>query len=178
MPLSIGGGIASIEQISKLLRAGADKVVINTAAILNPVFITEASNIFGAQCIIVGIDVKKEKGNYVVYSNSGKVKTSIDLLSHIKKMETIGAGEIFINSIDHDGIMNGYDNELINLVMKCTNLPVIACGGAGNFMHLVDTFKQTRVGALAMASIYHFGDNNPVRARSYLKNQDIAIKAV
>lgn len=178
MPLTIGGGIKTIEQIRKLLRAGADKVVINTASFLNPKFITEASNIFGAQCIIGGIDVKKENGNYVVYTNSGKVRTYVDLISRIKMLEQIGAGEIFINSIDEDGMMNGYDDELITIVMNNTNLPVIACGGAGNFMHLVNTFKLTNVSALAMASIYHFGDNNPVRARSYLKNQDIQIKAV
>jgi imidazole glycerol-phosphate synthase subunit HisF len=93
-------------------------------------------------------------------------------------MEKLGAGEIFINSIDRDGMMRGYDLELIKLVLTYTALPVIACGGAGNFMHLVDAYKKTGVGALAMASIYHFGDNNPVRARSYLKNQDINIKTV
>ena len=178
MPLTIGGGISNIEQIKTLLRAGADKVVINTSAILNPSFISEASAIFGSQCIIIGIDVKKENDKYVIYSNSGKVRTNINLNDHIKNMESIGAGEIFINSIDKDGMMNGYDNDLIELVMGCTNLPIIACGGAGNFMHLVDTIKKTGVGALAMASIYHFGDNNPVRARSYLKNQDISIKTV
>ncbi len=178
MPLCIGGGISSTAQIRKLLNAGADKVVINTAAVLNPDLIVEASNIFGSQCILVGIDVKKGEHGYKVYTHSGKNETDLDLVSHIKNVEKLGAGEIFINSIDNDGMMKGYDLELINLVMANTNLPVIACGGAGNFMHLVDAYKQTGVEALAMASIYHFGDNNPVRARSYLKNQDIEIKIV
>jgi cyclase len=178
MPLTIGGGISSIEQIRKLLNAGADKVVINTAALNDPGFITKASDVFGSQCIVVGIDVKKERDDYIIYSNSGRIKRSERLEDYIRQVQTLGAGEIFINSIDNDGMMNGYDIELIKLVLSLTTLPVIACGGAGNFMHLVDAFRQTRVNALAMASIYHFGDNNPVRARSYLKNNDIAIKAV
>ncbi len=178
MPLTIGGGISSIQQIRKLLNAGADKVVINTAALNNPSFITEAADVFGSQCIVVGIDVKFEDNGYVIYSNSGKVRREEDLVNYIKTVESLGAGEIFINSIDNDGMMEGYDQQLIELVMSSTSLPVIACGGAGNFMHLVNTFKSTGVSALAMASIYHFGDNNPVRARSYLKNNDILIKTV
>ena len=178
MPLTIGGGVSTVEQIRKLLSSGADKVVINTEAINNLEFIKQAANIFGSQCIIIGIDVRKENKEYIIFSNSGKVRTSISLIEYISKVEELGAGEIFINSIDNDGMMKGYDNDLINLVMHNTNLPVIACGGAGNLMHLVDTYNETNVSALAMASIYHFGDNNPVRARSYLKNQDVPIKTV
>jgi cyclase len=178
MPLTIGGGVSTVEDIRKLLSSGADKVVINTEALNNPEFIRKAANIFGSQCIIIGIDVRKENGEYVIYSNSGKVKSNIPLVQYISKVEELGAGEIFINSIDNDGMMKGYDNELIKVVMNSTNLPVIACGGAGNFMHLVQSYNETKVSALAMASIYHFGDNNPVRARSYLKNQDVPIKTV
>ncbi|MDP1812018.1 MAG: imidazole glycerol phosphate synthase cyclase subunit [Sediminibacterium sp.] len=178
MPLTIGGGISNVSQIRKLLKAGADKVVINTAAVNTPQFIEEAAAVFGSQCIVVGIDVRYEEGNYIVYTNSGKLKTDLVLADHIVNMERLGAGEIFINSIDRDGMMQGYDHELIKLVLTYTTLPVIGCGGAGNFMHLVDAYKNTGIGALAMASIYHFGDNNPVRARSYLKNQDINIKTV
>jgi cyclase len=178
MPFTIGGGISNTEQIRKLLSSGADKVVINTAAIKNPDFINESSMIFGNQCIIVGIDVKFEEGKYVVYKNSGKIKTDLNLVEHLKKMEEAGAGEFFINSIDRDGMMNGYDLELIKLVLDNTSVPVIASGGAGNFMHLVNAFKETEIKALAMASIYHFGDNNPIRARSYLKNHNIQIKVV
>lgn len=178
MPLTIGGGISNILQIRKLLKAGADKVVINTAAVNTSQFVEDAAAVFGSQCIVIGIDVRYEEGRYVVYTNSGKAKTDLLLEEHIVNMERLGAGEIFINSIDCDGMMKGYDLELIKLVLTYTTLPVIACGGAGNFMHLVDAYKQTGVGALAMASIYHFGDNNPVRARSYLKNQDINIKIV
>jgi cyclase len=178
MPLTIGGGISSIAQIRKLLNAGADKVVINTAALNNPLLITEAAEVFGSQCIVVGIDVRKEGDAYVIYSNSGKVRRDEELRQYIGQVESLGAGEIFINSIDKDGMMEGYDLELVRLVMSATTLPVIACGGAGNFMHLVNAFKETGVNALAMASIYHFGDNNPVRAKSYLKNQGVPVKMV
>lgn len=178
MPLTIGGGINSVNEIKNLLDVGADKVVINSAVYTNLQLISEAANIFGSQCVIVGIDVKLEDDVYILYSHSGKIKQNVSLEEHIKQVTDAGAGEIFINSIDRDGMMKGYDEVLIEYVMSLTNLPIIACGGAGNFMHLVNTFKNTGVGALAMASIYHFGDNNPVRARSYLKNQDINIKIV
>jgi cyclase len=178
MPLTIGGGVSSVAQIRNLLKVGADKVLINTASYTNKNLIKEASQIFGSQCIIIGIDVKIEDNVYVIYSNSGTIRQHVTLEAHIREMEKLGAGEIFINSINNDGMMKGYDNHLISLVMSYTSLPVIACGGAGNFMHLVNTFNETKVSALAMASIYHFGDNNPVRARSYLKNQDIPIKTV
>ena len=178
MPLAIGGGIKTTKDIRKLLNAGADKVVINTAAIENPQLIKDGAKEFGSQCIVVGIDVKVENNKYVIYKNSGKAKTSIELIDYIKDVENLGAGELFINSIDKDGTMTGYDLDLIKLVMKNTTLPVIACGGAGNFMHLVDAYNDTKVEALAMASIYHFGDNNPIRARSYLKNNNIPIKKV
>jgi cyclase len=178
MPLTIGGGVSSIEQIRNLLQVGADKVVINTAAFTNKNLIAEAADIFGRQCIIVGIDVKIEDNVYVVYSNSGTVRQDVSLEEHIRQMEKLGAGEIFINSIDNDGMMKGYAHNLISLVLSNTNLPVIACGGAGNFMHLVNAVNETGVKALAMASIYHFGDNNPVRARFYIKNQGIEVKTV
>jgi cyclase len=178
MPLTIGGGVSTIAQIRNLLQVGADKVVINTAAYYDKKLISEAAEKFGSQCIIIGIDIKVENGQYVIYSNSGNIKQDVTLEEHIKEMEGLGAGEIFINSIDNDGMMKGYDHNLILKVLSLSNLPVIACGGAGNFMHLVNAFNDTKVGALAMASIYHFGDNNPVRARSYLKNQGIDVKVV
>lgn len=178
MPLSIGGGVKSIEGIRKLLENGADKVIITTEAVRNPQFISDAAQVFGNQCIVVGIDVRFEDGRYVVYTHSGTQVAPILLQEHIQLMEKMGAGEIFINSIDHDGMMNGYDHQLIRLVMSHTTLPVIAGGGAGNLMHLVQAVKETKVSALAMASIYHFGDNNPIRARSYLKNNGIQVKSI
>lgn len=178
MPLTIGGGINSTNDIRELLLIGADKVVINTAAYSHPELILDAANTFGSQCIVVGIDIALENGKYTLYKNSGKIKCDISLQDHIMNMEKLGAGEFFINNISEDGKMQGYDTELIKYIQKITNIPIIACGGAGNFMHLVDVFKKTNVSALAMASIFHFGDNNPIRARAHLKNYNIQIKNV
>lgn len=178
MPLTIGGGITSVDAIRELLLVGADKVIINTAAYENDDLINDGAEMFGSQCIIVGIDVKKEKKGYVLYKNSGRIPVEVSLVDHIKKMEALGAGEFFINDITRDGMMEGYDIELINLVNNSTRLPVIACGGAGNFKHLADAYLNTNVSGLAMASIYHFGDNNPIRARAYLKNNGVSIKEI
>ena len=178
MPLTLGGGINELNDIRELLLVGADKVMINSAAYNNNNLIRDGANKFGSQCIVVGIDVKKEKEDYILYSNSGRKKMKIDLKSHLNNMENLGAGEIFINDISNDGVMQGYDFQLINYVLENTTLPVIACGGAGNLKHLVDAYKLTDVSGLAMASIYHFGDNNPIRARAYLKNNKILIKNV
>jgi cyclase len=178
MPLTIGGGINSIEDIRELLLIGSDKVVINSEAYVNPSLISSAAEMFGSQCVIVGIDVRKESDKYVLYKNSGKVKCDVTLEEHIKTMESYGAGEFFVNNISEDGKMQGYDLILINKIQELTSIPIIACGGAGNFMHLVDAYKNTNVSALAMASIFHFGDNNPIRARAHLKNYKIQIKSV
>lgn len=178
MPLTIGGGINSIEKIRELVSHGADKVMINSAAYLNELLITEASAMFGKQCIVVGIDVRKETDEYVLYRNSGKEKCDVSLIDHIIKVQELGAGELFINNISKDGMMNGYDIDLIELISQYTNLPIIACGGAGNFQHLTEAYKQTNISGLAMASIFHFGDNNPIRARAYLKNNAVAIKEI
>lgn len=178
MPLTIGGGVNTVNIIRRLVSRGADKVVINSAAYSNPELISDGADMFGSQCIVLGIDVKRIDGKYSLFSNSGKVKQRVDLIEHIKKMEYLGAGEIFLNDISNDGKMDGYDHELINLVAEAVNIPVVACGGAGNFKHLVDGFNQTSASALAMASIFHFGDNNPIRARAHLINNGINIKKV
>lgn len=178
MPLTIGGGIRSIKTIRKLLNSGADKVVINSAAYSQPNLIREGAESFGSQCIVLGIDVRKEGETYTLYKNSGREKCNVDLTEHISEMEALGAGEIFLNDISSDGEMSGYDHELIRLVSNTVSVPVVACGGGGNFKHLEDAFNETGVGALAMASIYHFGDNNPIRARAYLMNHQIDIKKV
>lgn len=178
MPLTIGGGIKSREEIRDLLLVGADKVVINSAAYEDEKLIQSSAEMFGSQCIIIGIDVKMENNEYVLYKNSGKERAGVSLKQHIKKMEERGAGEFFINNISNDGKMEGYDLNLINFVTQNTKLPTIACGGAGNFQHLVEAYQKTSVSGLAMASIFHFGDNNPIRARAHLKNHRISIKSV
>ncbi len=178
MPLTIGGGVSSVEIIRELLNNGADKVVINSAAYTDSDLIRKGANRFGSQCIVLGIDVKKEDGAFILYKNSGRTRCDISLKDHIKNMVECGVGEIFVNNISNDGVMQGYDLDLINKVTDLVNIPVIACGGAGNFQHLVDAYKGTNVSGLAMASIYHFGDNNPIRARAHLMNNQIPIKSV
>ncbi len=179
MPLTVGGGVDGIDDIRNLLSAGADKVLINTVAIENPNLIREGSEELGAQCIVVCIDVKKENDQYVIYSNcSGKRIENTDLIDHVKNMEALGAGEIVVNSIDNDGVMEGYDLDLLKQVRENTSLPVIALGGAGDFDDLLDALKIAKVHAVACASLFHFGDNNPLRAKAYLKNNGINIKKI
>lgn len=178
MPLTIGGGVRSVPGMRRLLRCGADKVVITTAALENPALIREAASEFGSQCIVVGLDVRCVDGTYTLFSYSGRVRRDIPLAEHIQICREMGAGEFFLNSIDRDGRMEGYELDLIRFVVRHASIPVIGCGGAGNFMHLVEAAKETGVSALAMASIFHFGDNNPIRARFYLKNQGVKVKEV
>lgn len=178
MPLTIGGGIKSVEEIRELLLVGADKVVINSAAYENEELIRNGAELFGKQCIVIGIDVRFENGIYKLFKNSGTQLCQISLADHIRKVESLGAGEIFINNISRDGTMSGYDIDLIKQITSITNLPVIACGGAGNFKHLSQAYLSTSVSGLAMASIFHFGDNNPIRARAFLKNDKVNLKSV
>lgn len=179
MPLTVGGGIDSIRDIKALLNSGADKVLINSAAVQNPSLIKEASEIFGAQCIVVCIDVKLNGGNYSIYTHCSKRKVEgLNLVDHIRQMERLGAGEIVINSIDRDGMMQGYDLELLDLVKDNTVLPVIALGGAGDYDDLLDALNGPQVHAVACASLFHFGDNNPLRAKAYLKNNGIKVKKI
>ena len=172
MPLTIGGGIDSVEKIRRLLLVGADKVAITTAAHRDPDLINEAASLFGRQCIVIGLDVKQGH----LYTHCGTRQSTHTLRDFVIDMTARGAGEFLINSIDDDGMMNGYDLDLINEVRRYTERPLIAAGGAGTLMHLVDAFKQTSVDAVACASLFHFGDNNPIRARSYLLNQNIPMK--
>ena len=179
MPLTVGGGVDSLNDMINLLAAGADKVIINTAAIKRPELICEAVSTLGSQCVVVGVDVMKQGSRYVVYTNCADMpRPDIVLEKYIHQVEEFGAGEILINSIDNDGMMQGYDLELLKMVRASTSLPVIACGGAGNFKDLFDAFEQTQVNAVACASLFHFGDNNPLRAKAFLKNQNIPVKLI
>lgn len=175
MPLSVGGGISTIEDVRNMISAGADKVIINSAAIHNCNLIRDASKSFGKQAIIVSVDLKKENNEYVVYSHSGKKREDINFLEYLKLMEEAGAGEFLINSIDNDGMMNGYDLELLKLAEHNSSIPIIICGGAGHFEHLYEGL-DARAHAVACASLFHFGDNNPTRARSFLLNKGIPMK--
>lgn len=176
MPLTVGGGVRTIDDIRTLLRAGADKVVITTAAVEDPEFVARASDIFGAQCIIGGVDVRRtDAGEHQIHTRNGTVRHSTALAAHLTELERLGAGEIFVNSIDEDGMMQGYDVALIRAARAATTLPLIVCGGAGHFQHLADGF-EAGADAVACASVFHFGDNNPIRARSFLKNKGYPVK--
>lgn len=180
MPLALGGGIKNIDDLKTLFRRGADKVIINSIVYKNYDFVEEASFLFGKQSVVVSIDAKEnlQKNDYDLYSECGKKKEIISLQEHVVRCEKKGAGEIFINSIDQDGMMKGYDIELINKVAENCSLPIIACGGAGNFNHMKEAFEQTNISALACGSLFNFGDNNPIRAKSFLQNYNLNFKIV
>jgi cyclase len=177
MPFTVGGAIASVGDIRRALGAGADKVAITTAAVERPAFIAEAAEMFGSQCVIAGIDVRRENGRFVVVTQSGRRPVDIELMDHVRRLDDLGAGEILVNSIDRDGTMLGFDLELVSMVARATRKPVIACGGAGNYVHL-DEALRAGAHAVACASIFHFADNNPIRVRAYLKNSGYPVKNV
>lgn len=178
MPLSAGGGIESIDDVRELLLAGADKVVVTTAAVTKPSLITEIAERFGSQCVVAGIDYRHSDAGAQVWIRCGTETTNTDPVSHARQLVALGAGEIFLNSIDRDGTMKGYGLEIAERVASAVSVPVIACGGAGNFMHIAELLKGTSVSAAACASIFHFGDNNPIRARSYLRNLNVPMRAL
>ncbi len=180
MPLTIGGGVKSIETINRLLKNGADKIVINSYAIEDPEFITEASEIFGSQCIVISVDSKKDaKGEYYVYTHGGTLNTGVKVKDWITEVEKRGAGEVLINSIDKDGSMSGYDIELTKIAVQNTKtIPVVALGGAGVLQDFVDLYYAANPSALAMSSIFHFTDNKPVKANAFAIENDINARPI
>ncbi len=175
MPLSVGGGINSIKDIRNLLKAGADKVSINSAAVKNPDIINEASSIFGSQCIIVAIDVKRTKIGFEVFVKGGRVATGIEAIAWAKEVEERGAGEILLTSMDTDGTKNGYDIELTKSIAKNVQIPIIASGGAGNPAHMKEAFDAGATAALA-ASIFHFGEYTIRQTKEYLKREGVDVR--
>lgn len=169
MPFTVGGAIRSLDDIRRALVAGADKVAITTAAVERPELVAEAAEVFGSQCVVAGIDVRREGSSFIVVTHSGRCPTGVDLLTHVRRLDELGAGEILVNSISADGTMEGFDLELVQKVATATKKPVIACGGAGNLVHLDAAFKSG-AHAVACASLFHFADNNPIRVRAFLKN--------
>lgn len=158
MPLTVGGGLRTLEDIRAMLNAGADKVSLNTSAITNPDLVSEASAKFGNQCIVVAIDAKKDgEGKWAVYTHGGRNKTELDAVEWAKEVERRGAGEILLTSMDADGTKDGYDLALTKAVSEAVKIPVIASGGAGKLEHLVDAVKIGKASAVLAASIFHFG---------------------
>jgi cyclase len=176
MPLAAGGGIETIEDVRELLSAGADKVVITTAAITCPGFINRVADKFGSQCVVAGVDYRIGPTGARVWIRNGTQATTLDPVEHALFLASEGAGEILLNCIDRDGTMNGYDLEMAKSVAAAVSVPVIVAGGAGNFMHIADLLRGTEVSAAACASLFQFGDNNPIRARSYLRNLNIPMR--
>ena len=177
IPYTIGGGISRIEHIREILRKGADKISINTAAVRDPSLINRASKIFGSQCIVVAIDAKyKNKDFWEVYINGGRTPTGINAVDWAKKVEELGAGEILLTSMDKDGTKDGYDIDLTGAVTSVVNIPVIASGGAGKLEHLRDVIKYAGADAVLVASIFHYRRYTIREAKEYLKSEGINIR--
>lgn len=179
MPLTVGGGIAAIEDIRLLLKAGADKVSINTAAVQRPIFIREAARRFGSQCVVVAIDAKRASGSrprWEVYTHGGRTTTGLDALAWAKKTERLGAGEILLTSMDRDGTKEGYDLELVRRVSESLTIPVIASGGVGTLKHLADGFIKGKADAVLAASIFHFRQFTIRQAKNYLRRKGIPVR--
>ncbi len=177
VPLTVGGGVRTLEDISSLLLAGADKVSINTAAINNEDLINEGAKKFGSQCIVVAVDAKKtSEKKWEVYSHGGRKPTGKDVLNFVSKMENLGAGEILLTSMDRDGTKKGYDLDLTKQVSNLINIPVIASGGAGNLEHLYQGLKIGNASAVLAASIFHFGEYSILEAKQYLDSKGIPVR--
>ena len=177
VPLTVGGGVRSIQDIRKLLLAGADKVSINTAAIKNPDLIKESANKFGSQCIVVAIDAKKAKDNtWEVFTHGGREPTQLNALEFAKLAQDNGAGEILLTSMDRDGTKEGYDIELTKKISSSLNIPVIASGGVGNLEHLKDGIIKGGSSAVLAASIFHFGEYSIQEAKEYLKKENVPVR--
>jgi cyclase len=177
IPLTVGGGIGSVEEMYDLLRAGADKISLNSAAVRNPQLIADGAERFGAQCIVVAIDAKKvQEGKWNVFVNGGRIDTDLDVLEWAKKAEQLGAGEILLTSMDADGTKNGYDLELTEAVSQAVSIPVIASGGCGSGEHIVEVFQQTIADAALAASIFHYGETTIKEVKKQLAAACIEVR--
>ena len=175
IPLTVGGGIKTVGDISTILRSGADKVSINTAAVQNSKVVEDSSRKFGSQCIVVAIDAKKKDDGWEIFTHGGRNPTGINALEFASKMEKCGAGELLVTSMDKDGTQSGYDIELMQKISSMVNIPVIASGGVGTLDHLVDGIKSGASAVLA-ASIFHYGTYSVNEAKQYLASKDIPVR--
>lgn len=179
IPLTVGGGVGSLEDIRTLLKAGADKVSVNSAAVKDPAFVKAASRRFGSQCIVVAIDAKRRPGpvkRWRVFTHGGRNATRLDAVKWAKKMERLGAGEILLTSMDRDGTREGYDLELLRAVSQGVRIPVIASGGVGNLHHMADGFLKGKADATLAASIFHFRRHTIREAKFYLKRKGVSVR--
>jgi len=177
VPLTVGGGINSLEEMKKIIRYGADKISINASAIKNASIISKASEILGDQSIVVSMDIKKNKnGKYEVYSYLDRKSTGINPVDFAEKVEKLGAGEIFLNSVDGDGSKTGFDIKLTSMVSESVSIPVIACGGAGHPQHFYDCFTKGGVNVVAAGNYFHFTEHSPITTKSFLKQKGIDVR--
>ena len=177
MPLTVGGGVRSLEDIRTLLRAGADKVSLNTAALERPALVSEAARAFGSQCIVVAIDAKSASGGrWQVFTHGGRRATGRDATEWAREVEGLGAGEILLTSMDRDGTGDGYDLALTRAVADAVSVPVIASGGAGRLEHLRDGVVEGRADAVLVASLFHFGQHTVPEAKRYLADQGVPVR--
>ena len=177
VPLTVGGGIRTTDNIRELLLAGADKVSINTAAVKDISFVKEASKKFGTQCMVVAVDAKKtSEGKWEIFTHGGRKNTGINAIDFSKQAEENGAGEILLTSMDQDGTKSGYDLELIRKISSSLSIPVIASGGAGKLEHLYDAIKTGGASAVLAASIFHYGEFTINETKEYLKSKDVPVR--
>ena len=177
MPLTVGGGVKSVADVRGLLQVGADKVAINTAAVQNPELIQAAAQQFGSQCVVISIDVKQQSnGTYEVLTHAGTQPTGKDPVRWAKEVESLGAGEILLTSIDRDGTMTGYDTELTKNISHAVSIPVIASGGAGSYQDMASVLLEGRASAVAAASIFHFTQQTPLEAKHFLNGLGLNVR--
>jgi cyclase len=181
MPVTVGGGVRALEDIRRLLRSGADKVSINTAAVARPQFVAEAAEKFGDQCIVVAIDARRvpaagETGRWEIFTHGGRRPTGIDAVGFARRVESLGAGEILLTSMDQDGRKSGFDLELTRAVADAVSVPVIASGGVGTLQHLVDGVREGHAAAVLAASIFHFGEHTIGEAKRYMQQAGIPVR--
>ena len=176
IPLTVGGGVRKIEDVRRLLNAGADKVSINTSAVQNPQLVAEAADRYGSQCIVVAIDAKQVGNGWEVFTHGGRKATGLDAIEWAKKMQSLGAGEILLTSMDRDGTRNGFDLALTRAVSDTVDVPVIASGGVGNLHHLVEGIIEGHADAVLAASIFHYGEYSILQAKEYMAQHGIEVR--
>jgi imidazole glycerol-phosphate synthase subunit HisF len=178
IPFTVGGGINSLTDVSVIIKAGADKVSINSSAVKRPKLITEIADQFGSQCVVVAIDTKFVNGEWIVYVNGGRIPTELKTMDWVKQVEELGAGEILLTSMNNDGMKTGFALDITNAVSQAVNIPVIASGGAGTKEHFKEVFLQTKASAALAASIFHFGEIPIPDLKNYLRTEKIPVRCL
>lgn len=176
IPLTVGGGVRAVADVQRLLNAGADKVGINTSAVVNPQLVKDAADRYGSQCIVVAIDAKRVGDHWEVFTHGGRTATGLDAVEWAKKMASFGAGELLLTSMDRDGTKRGFDLELTRTISDAVDIPIIASGGVGTLQHLVEGVKEGRADAVLAASIFHFGEYGIDEAKQYMKQHGIEVR--